>query len=56
MVKAPDAMPVTMPVPEPTVAKEVLLLVQLPPDVPSLNVRVRPTHTFVDPDMEAGNA
>lgn len=51
----PDATPVTIPEPVPTVAKPVLLLVHVPPLVASLNVVVRPAQTFTVPVIDAGN-
>src|ERR1043166_4771101 len=42
MVEVPAATPVTIPVDEPIVATVVLLLVQIPPPVASLNVVVDP--------------
>ena len=47
----PDETPVTMPVEELTVAIEVLLLVQWPPDVESDRAVVAPTQTLVIPLM-----
>ena len=38
MVVVPAAIPVTRPVPEPTIATLVLLLVQTPPEIASLSV------------------
>ena len=46
---APEATPVTMPEVEPTVAIPVLLLLHVPPVVPSPNVVVAPTHAEVLP-------
>ncbi len=48
-------MPVTTPLPEPTVAMDVLLLLQVPPVDVLDNVEVPPTHTVVPPVMTAGN-
>jgi len=50
----PDATPVTMPVPEPTVAVVVLPLLQVPPPG-SLNAVIAPTQTVVDPVIPPGN-
>jgi len=49
IVGVPADTPVMIPVPAPTVAKPVLLLVHAPPRVVLLNVTVLPTHTFVVP-------
>jgi len=48
MPKEPAPTPVTTPV-EPTVASEVLALLQVPPVVASPRVMVAPTHTVVGP-------
>lgn len=40
---------------EPAVAIDVELLVHVPPDVPSLNVVVAPTHMMAVPVTEAGD-
>jgi hypothetical protein len=50
----PEVTPFTTPLVEPTVATEVLLLVQLPPNVASLKVRVELTHTAEPPVIPAG--
>ena len=50
MVATPDEMPVTTPM-EVTVAIEVLLLLQAPPEVESCNVTVEPTQTWFVPEM-----
>jgi len=55
IVGVPAAAPVKIPV-ELTVAKLVLLLVQVPPVVGSPNVVVFPTHTFVVPVIDNGRA
>ena len=55
MVTVPADTPVTTPVPEPTVALLVLLLLQVPPVVASVNAVVKPAHTLVVPVIEAGN-
>ena len=52
----PPPAPVTTPVPVPTVATVVVLLVHLPPPVPSLRVLVCPTHSVVIPVMGSGLA
>jgi hypothetical protein len=51
----PAVMPVTIPVPLPIVATEVLSLVHVPPLVVSLKVIVNPSHTFEGPVIDAGN-
>ena len=51
MVHVPAEMPVTMPVPEPTVAIEVLLLLQWPPVMASVSVLVLPTHALAVPPI-----
>lgn len=50
----PAVTPVTMPVPEPTVATPVLALLHPPPVVASLNVVVCPAHTLSVPVIVAG--
>ena len=45
----PPATPVTIPLLEPTVATEVVLLVQVPPANTSVSVIVDPAHTGVFP-------
>jgi hypothetical protein len=55
MVAVPLAIPVTEP-DVPTVAIEVLLLLQAPPVVPSVSVALEPTHTVKVPPMAAGSA
>lgn len=50
----PGETPVTTPVPEPTVAIVVVLLIQLPPAVASLNVVVAPTQSIAVPVMLVG--
>lgn len=49
MSAVPAATPVTMPVPDPTVAVAVLPLVHVPPDGEELNVVVAPSHTVAVP-------
>jgi hypothetical protein len=51
----PDATPVTVPVEEPIVASEALLLLQVPPDEPSLNVVVAPAQTIPVPVIDDGS-
>ena len=50
----PAAIPVTLPERDPTVPSAVLLLLHVPPGVPSLNVVERPVQTAVTPDIGAG--
>ena len=50
----PTAMPLTTPVPEPTVATAVLLLLHEPPGVPSIREVVKPTHTVDNPVIAIG--
>ena len=54
MVGTPADTPVTTPVDGPTVASEVLLLLQVPPDVASVRVIVEPGHTAATPPIAAG--
>jgi len=56
MVEVPDVTPLTTPVVEPMVATEVLVLLHVPPDVPSVNVVVLPAQTEVVPEIVAGTA
>jgi len=51
IIHVPAVMPVTIPVEEPTVAIAVLVLLQTPPDVVSVNVRVEPIQTLAVPLM-----
>ena len=51
----PDATPTTLPLLLPTVAKEVLLLLQVPPVEASLSVIAKPTQTDVGPVMATGS-
>ena len=44
-----------MPDETPTVAIEVLLLLQVPPAVASLRFITRPAHPLANPDIAAGN-
>ena len=53
MVAVPALMPVTTPVAGLTEATALLLLLQLPPAVASLNVVVAPLHTVVVPVIAA---
>ena len=50
----PDTTPVTMPVLAPTVAIEVVPLVQVPPVVPSVKVSVVPAQKAAAPDIAVG--
>ena len=50
----PAPMPVTTPVPDPTVARPGLLLSHVPPDGEELNVIVAPTHTAEAPEIVEG--
>ena len=51
MVAEPEDTPVTIPVPAPTVALVVLLLLQTPPGAASDNVIVEPAHTAEGPEI-----
>lgn len=51
----PADTPVTIPVPEPTVAIAVFTLLHVPPVVVVLNVAVAPTHITVVPLIDAGS-
>jgi hypothetical protein len=53
IVVVPLETPVTMPVDEPIVATEVLVLLQVTPAVASVNVMVLPTHTAGGPEIGA---
>ena len=56
MVAVPDApVPVTSPVPDPTLAVPEALLLQVPPVVISLSAVVRPEHTVNVPVIFAGS-
>ena len=55
ILTVPAVMPDTTPEEEPTVATVVLLLVQLPPAEPSVNVVVWPIQTLAVPPIAAGN-
>ena len=55
MFVVPAATPLTRPVPSPTVATEVLLLVHKPPDVASDNDVVNPAQTASVPLITAGS-
>lgn len=55
MVGVPVPTPVTIPELVPAVACEVLLLLHVPPEVPSLNVIVAPMHTADAPVIAAGD-
>jgi hypothetical protein len=52
----PADTPTTLPLVDPTVATEVLLLVHVPPEVRSVSVLEDPTQTLVVPAMAAGSA
>jgi hypothetical protein len=54
MVSIPPASPVTIPVPVPTRAIEVLLLLHTPPEVASVSANVSPEHTVALPFITAG--
>ena len=51
MEAVPAVIPVTTPVPEPTVATLALLLLHIPPVVRQLKVVVAPAHTDVVPEI-----
>ncbi len=53
IVELPLATPVTIPVDEPIVATDVVLLDHVPPPA-SVNVVVKPAHTLAVPDIEDG--
>ncbi len=55
MVALPDVTPVTIPDPEPTVATDVLPLLQVPEGVVFDRVVVEPTHTDCVPVMALGS-
>jgi hypothetical protein len=55
MVTLPEAIPATIPA-EPTVATEVLLLLQVPPDVAVERATVPPEHTEDEPEIAEGSA
>jgi len=50
----PDVTPVTTPVEPTTVAMEILLLLHVPPGVPSAREMVEPGQTWLGPVMDAG--
>ena len=54
MVSVPPASPVTIPVPGPTVAIAVLMLLQEPPAVGSLKVNGVPAQAVLPPVIAAG--
>ena len=54
MVVVPASIPLTMPLVLPMVADAILLLIQLPPAVPSLSVMVIPSHTTDGPVIAPG--
>src|ERR1043166_8504132 len=47
-------MPATIPDTDPTAATVILLLLQVPPDVPSVSVTVEPAQTLPGPDIATG--
>jgi hypothetical protein len=53
-VHVPTPTPVATPVDEPIVATEVLLLLHVPPGVPSVKVAVEPWHILYEPMMIDG--
>ena len=55
MVVVPVATPVAIPVAEPMVATVVVLLLQVPPDVPSVSVVDEPIQTPELPAIAAGD-
>lgn len=55
MVEVPADTPVTIPVPEPTVATAVLLLLHEPPPEALVSVVVVPGHAVSVPPIAAGN-
>jgi hypothetical protein len=55
MALVPAATPLTVPVPEPTVAMPVALLLHVPPPVALARVVVRNGQTAVVPVIDAGN-
>jgi len=55
IVTEPGLTPVTMPLEEPTVAIDVLPLLQVPPGVVELNVMLRPIQTDPGPVIAAGS-
>ena len=56
MVTVPGDTPVTEPVSEPTVATDVLLLLQVPPATASLSVITEPAITVLAPEIVVGAA
>ncbi len=54
MVVLPAATPVAIPVAEPMVATVVVLLLQVPPDVPSVSVVDEPAQTPALPAIASG--
>ena len=56
MIEVPAEAPVKLPVMDPIVATVVLPLIQVPPNVPSVNVIPVPEHKLPGPDMPAGAA
>lgn len=56
MVAVPEETPVIIPVPDPAVATDVLLLLHDPPVVASVSLVVNPAQTIAVPAMAAGGA
>lgn len=56
IVAEPPTPPVTRPVPEPTVAMEVLLVLHVPPALESLSEIPEPEQTVEGPDIGVGGA
>ena len=56
ILTVPGATPVTIPVEEPTVATDILLLLHVPPERASLSVILVPAITVLLPEMVAGAA
>ena len=54
MVTVPAETPVKLPEPVPIVAIAPLLLIQVPPNVPSPNIVDEPTHTLLAPVITPG--
>ena len=51
----PDVVPDTRPFTDPTVATELVLLLQIPPAIELLNVLVEPAHIVVVPAITPGD-
>jgi hypothetical protein len=54
MIVVPAIMPVRMPAEDPIVATNVLLLLQVPPVIPSVRLMVAPEHTVEGPIIAVG--